>query len=402
MVAGRSASGASRQRRRRQRLNGDVRTPAGNLDVVHPGQRRAADRARSRPGRSPRFRRAGAAAPVRGAGDLAQTDRRQHRAGRRSGSGDVLARVPQSDVVSPGSASSRPGCIGSPTTSFSPTRERSRSCRCPRMPTASAIADADGAPAPSMSRQAALSIDLERAMRVLSEAERAAIVQCYHNDLSHEEAAQVLGCPVGTVKTHILRAKQKLKARLGGHGARKHEHADDMRHAPTGSTPRSKQAGREHRAAYVADDGFTARVMARLPPPPTLPAWRRPVIVLLWAAGGRRCRDGRCRARSTMRSAGRCAAPRTSDRTGRLRGRCSIAVRRRGMDVAGLRALARTSDTGLHARSRASQRKRPPAGGRFVSTAPARQLVYCSTKLTSTLADVLSPSGVNFHCESAR
>ena len=48
-------------------------------------------------------------------------------------------------------------------------------------------------------------------MRVLSEAERAAIVQCYHNDLSHEEAAYVLGCPVGTVKTHVLRAKQKLK-----------------------------------------------------------------------------------------------------------------------------------------------------------------------------------------------
>jgi RNA polymerase sigma-70 factor (ECF subfamily) len=52
-------------------------------------------------------------------------------------------------------------------------------------------------------------------MLVLSEPERAAIVQCYHNDLSHEEAAHVLGCPVGTVKTHILRAKQKLKARLG-------------------------------------------------------------------------------------------------------------------------------------------------------------------------------------------
>ena len=67
----------------------------------------------------------------------------------------------------------------------------------------------------SVSRQAALSIDLERAMAVLSDAERAAIVQCYHNDLSHEEAAYVLGCPVGTVKTHILRAKQKLKARLG-------------------------------------------------------------------------------------------------------------------------------------------------------------------------------------------
>jgi RNA polymerase sigma factor (sigma-70 family) len=67
----------------------------------------------------------------------------------------------------------------------------------------------------SVARGAALSVDLARAMAALSDAERAAIVQCYHNDLSHEEAAFVLGCPVGTVKTHILRAKQKLKARLG-------------------------------------------------------------------------------------------------------------------------------------------------------------------------------------------
>jgi RNA polymerase sigma-70 factor (ECF subfamily) len=59
-----------------------------------------------------------------------------------------------------------------------------------------------------------MKIDLERALARLSEAERAAIVQCYHNDLSHEEAAYVLGCPVGTVKTHILRGKQKLKAAL--------------------------------------------------------------------------------------------------------------------------------------------------------------------------------------------
>jgi RNA polymerase sigma-70 factor, ECF subfamily len=66
-----------------------------------------------------------------------------------------------------------------------------------------------------VARSAALSIDLERAMSVLSDAERAAIVQCYHNDLTHEEAAVVLGCPVGTVKTHILRAKEKLRTRLG-------------------------------------------------------------------------------------------------------------------------------------------------------------------------------------------
>jgi RNA polymerase sigma-70 factor (ECF subfamily) len=59
-------------------------------------------------------------------------------------------------------------------------------------------------------------VDLERAMAALSDGERAAISACYYADLSHEEAAQVLGIPLGTVKTHILRAKAKLKSRLGG------------------------------------------------------------------------------------------------------------------------------------------------------------------------------------------
>ena len=54
--------------------------------------------------------------------------------------------------------------------------------------------------------------------RCCPSAERAAIVQCYHNDLTHEEAAYVLGCPVGTVKTHVLRGKQKLKAALAAYG----------------------------------------------------------------------------------------------------------------------------------------------------------------------------------------
>ena len=77
-----------------------------------------------------------------------------------------------------------------------------------------------GAPAEAagsdQTRGVSLRIDMDRALAVLSDAERAAIVQCYHNDLSHEEAAVVLECPVGTVKTHILRAKAKLKARLAG------------------------------------------------------------------------------------------------------------------------------------------------------------------------------------------
>ena len=44
--------------------------------------------------------------------------------------------------------------------------------------------------------------------------ERAAIGACYYADLSHEEAAVALGMPLGTVKTHVLRAKAKLRARL--------------------------------------------------------------------------------------------------------------------------------------------------------------------------------------------
>ena len=59
-------------------------------------------------------------------------------------------------------------------------------------------------------------VDLERAMALLSDGERAAIAACYYADLTHEEAAQALGIPLGTVKTHVLRAKARLRARLGG------------------------------------------------------------------------------------------------------------------------------------------------------------------------------------------
>ena len=56
--------------------------------------------------------------------------------------------------------------------------------------------------------------DLMRAMEGLSDGERNAIMQCYYNDLSHEEAAFVLGIPLGTVKTNILKAKEKMRSKL--------------------------------------------------------------------------------------------------------------------------------------------------------------------------------------------
>ncbi len=43
---------------------------------------------------------------------------------------------------------------------------------------------------------------------------------------------------------------------------------------------------REYRAGYLADDGFTGRVMAAIPAPATLPAWRRPALAALWTGAG--------------------------------------------------------------------------------------------------------------------
>jgi RNA polymerase sigma factor (sigma-70 family) len=60
-----------------------------------------------------------------------------------------------------------------------------------------------------------LVIDLQKAMAQLAVGERDAIMHCYHMDLSHEEAAQVLAMPLGTVKSHIQRGKEKLRALLG-------------------------------------------------------------------------------------------------------------------------------------------------------------------------------------------
>ncbi len=39
---------------------------------------------------------------------------------------------------------------------------------------------------------------------------------------------------------------------------------------------------REHAADYLADDGFTARVMTVLPAPIVVPAWRKPALAALW------------------------------------------------------------------------------------------------------------------------
>jgi RNA polymerase sigma-70 factor (ECF subfamily) len=57
----------------------------------------------------------------------------------------------------------------------------------------------------------ALRMDVDRAVARLPPHERLAIVHCFELDLTHEEAAAVLGLPLGTLKAQVARAKVRLR-----------------------------------------------------------------------------------------------------------------------------------------------------------------------------------------------
>jgi RNA polymerase sigma-70 factor (ECF subfamily) len=57
-------------------------------------------------------------------------------------------------------------------------------------------------------------LDLDRALAELSENERLCVVLCYASGLTHMEAAEATGLPLGTVKSHVNRGREKLKALL--------------------------------------------------------------------------------------------------------------------------------------------------------------------------------------------
>lgn len=63
-------------------------------------------------------------------------------------------------------------------------------------------------------QQFAATEDITRAMLALSEPQRIAVQLCFEEGFSHDEAAQVMGVPLGTLKTHVNRAKAKLKLAL--------------------------------------------------------------------------------------------------------------------------------------------------------------------------------------------
>ncbi len=56
---------------------------------------------------------------------------------------------------------------------------------------------------------------LRQAVTELPADYRAVVLLHYHQELSYEEVAEVLGIPLGTVKVRLFRAKQLLRRRLG-------------------------------------------------------------------------------------------------------------------------------------------------------------------------------------------
>ncbi len=59
-----------------------------------------------------------------------------------------------------------------------------------------------------------MSLDLQQALAGLGEMERASILLCDAAGFSHTEAASALGAPLGSIKTYVGRARDKMRAAL--------------------------------------------------------------------------------------------------------------------------------------------------------------------------------------------
>ena len=57
-------------------------------------------------------------------------------------------------------------------------------------------------------------VDLDEALKTLGEAERLCVSLCHGAGLSHPEIATALNLPLGTVKSHVKRGLDKLRAQL--------------------------------------------------------------------------------------------------------------------------------------------------------------------------------------------
>jgi RNA polymerase sigma-70 factor (ECF subfamily) len=72
----------------------------------------------------------------------------------------------------------------------------------------------DAREAPSLESAAHTRVDLDRAMSCLRPEERAALALTYARDVSHEQAAEILEIPLGTLKAWVLRGKARLREQM--------------------------------------------------------------------------------------------------------------------------------------------------------------------------------------------
>ena len=79
---------------------------------------------------------------------------------------------------------------------------------------AAAREQAESETVPPPTRAADLSADVAAALRRLSADEQTAVHLFYQQDLPQQEIAAIAGWPLGTVKTHLARAKDKLRLLL--------------------------------------------------------------------------------------------------------------------------------------------------------------------------------------------
>jgi len=63
--------------------------------------------------------------------------------------------------------------------------------------------------------RAAQRLALRKAMEELPQDQRAALALCLGQDFTHAEAAEILGLPLGTVKSHVSRGRARLQVAFG-------------------------------------------------------------------------------------------------------------------------------------------------------------------------------------------
>jgi RNA polymerase sigma factor (sigma-70 family) len=99
---------------------------------------------------------------------------------------------------------------------------------------------------------------LDEELDRLGEKHRAAVVLCYLEGLTNEEAARQLNCPVGTLKTRLAKARRLLGAQLARRGLALGAALLATEALPLGAAPRAALVGATARAALLLATGKLA------------------------------------------------------------------------------------------------------------------------------------------------